>query len=82
MGKFVTPIRMVRTERWKYTNYVGVGEELYDMEADPAEMANLAGSPSRASELERHRALLRAQVEATGDPFFSLKPSPRATTVS
>jgi choline-sulfatase len=82
MGKFVTPIRMVRTERWKYTNYVGVGEELYDMEADPAEMANLAGAPSRASELERHRALLRAQVEATGDPFFSLKPSPRATTVS
>ncbi|NLF31749.1 MAG: sulfatase-like hydrolase/transferase, partial [Planctomycetes bacterium] len=33
MGSLVTPIRMVRTKRYKYNLYLGIGEELYDLAA-------------------------------------------------
>ena len=41
VGPMVTPIRMIRTARWKYTLYLGIGEELYDLENDPHEQHNL-----------------------------------------
>lgn len=38
----VTPGRMVRGPRYKYTHYLeGNGEELYDMKNDPGERKNL-----------------------------------------
>ena len=42
-------------------------EELYDLDADPHETKNLVKDPAFAEELELHRALLEAWVEASGD---------------
>jgi arylsulfatase A-like enzyme len=36
---------MVRTDRWKYSYYVGHADELYDIIDDPGETRNLAADP-------------------------------------
>ncbi|GIU98176.1 MAG: hypothetical protein KatS3mg013_1979 [Actinomycetota bacterium] len=54
----------VRTERYTYVLY-GTGEtELYDLDADPYQLTNLAGAPEVAA--EQHR--LHARVLALCDP--------------
>lgn len=61
--------RMVRTSRFKYCLY-GSGrdrEQLFDMQADPGEMVNLAVESRYAEELFRHRSLLKEWIEETGD---------------
>ena len=39
----------IRTERWRYIQYIDGGEELYDHEADPNEWSNLASLPRYSS---------------------------------
>jgi uncharacterized sulfatase len=59
--------RSVRTERYRYINWqaeTGAGEELYDHDADPREINNLATSPRHASVLEEMRRILKSGWQA------------------
>jgi arylsulfatase A-like enzyme len=58
----------VRTLRLKYITYPALGgaEELYDLNADPYEMTNLAGRESATNEVRSMRGLLqKLQKEAS-----------------
>ena len=50
----------VRTERWRYTTWDDgrQGEELYDHQADPNELKNLASDQQYASIVSEHKALV------------------------
>lgn len=74
-GKFVSPIRMIRTTTHKYTRYLGYGEELYDLERDPLEMTNLATDSAHASILSAMRGRLAQYLESSGDPFLTYQPT-------
>jgi iduronate 2-sulfatase len=58
----------VRTERWRYTEWDGgnKGTELYDHDADPHELHNLAADPVHAKVIEQMRELLREIRPAAG----------------
>ena len=77
MGKMVTPIRMVRAGRWKYNLYLHNGEELYDLDADPHELNNLADRCEFGQAKADLRKRLLAHIERTRDPFFSYQPTDR-----
>ncbi len=52
--------RVVRTERYKFVTFAGdTVEQLFDMEADPGETANLAAGSEHVGVLQEHKALLR-----------------------
>ena len=48
----------IRTERWRFIRYADGSEELYDLQNDPHEWANLAAEPSSATVLAEHRKWL------------------------
>jgi uncharacterized sulfatase len=58
-GKF--PGHSVRTERWRYTewDFGKQGAELYDHDADPHELINLASDPKYADTIAEMKALLK-----------------------
>jgi uncharacterized sulfatase len=60
----------LRTERWRYTEWDGgqAGVELYDHDADPRELKNLAGDPQQAKTLEELKALLAGGWKAALPP--------------
>ena len=57
----------IRTQRYRYSEW-GVdgrdGAELYDHASDPAELKNLAGSPTHAAVAARLSAQLRARIKS------------------
>ncbi len=61
-----TPLIALRQGRWKYTNCAIDPEQLFDMEADPQELTNLAEDPAHAGTLEdfRIQAAARWDLEA------------------
>jgi iduronate 2-sulfatase len=60
----------LRTPRWRYTEWAEgeKGRELYDHDADPRELTNLADSPSHATTVEELSRQLRAAAKATFPP--------------
>jgi arylsulfatase A-like enzyme len=75
LGKRVNPIRMVRTRRWKYVFYLGHGEELYDMDADPWEMTNLADVAEHTKIKADLRERMLTMLRETGDSMFNQTPT-------
>lgn len=70
----ITPGRMIRSKRYKYTHYLeNNSEELYDLKCDAGEKINLAKNPKYATVLKMHRALLSDYIKKTKDDYFSLK---------
>lgn len=69
----VSPGRMIRSARYKYTHYLEGGEELYDLQEDKGETKNLASHPDYAGVLARHRALLDDYIRRTGDDYRQLQ---------
>ena len=63
--------RMVRTSSHKYIAFSegSPRELLFDMENDPGETRNMAGHPSWAEQLARHRRLLAEWIAETDDRF-------------
>ena len=70
--------RAVRDERFKYVQY-DVEErktvQLFDMDADPAEMSNLAEDPEHAGDVERLRDQLADWQKAVDDPLAGQWPA-------
>ena len=65
--------RMVRTARHKYVVYDSGArrEQLFDLAADPGEMANLAYDPKHKAIIAAHRRLLTEWVGRAGDTIAS-----------
>jgi arylsulfatase A-like enzyme len=62
---------MLRERRWKYVWNATAEDELYDLENDPAELANLADSPACRAELARLRRRLVSRLEEIHDPLLN-----------
>ena len=72
--KWVNPIRMIRTARYKYNRYRLYGEELYDLENDPHELVNLAKDPGYAAVKHELAGELQNWQAARGDTEFAQLP--------
>jgi arylsulfatase A-like enzyme len=72
----VRPCRGVRTERYKYIHYFLAPEEfeLYDLQADPAEMHNLYADPDHA-ELTRQLAARTQELRRETGDHYVYKPT-------
>ena len=66
----------VRSGRYRYTLWNGgkAGRELYDEDADPEELENLAAKPEHAETVKRLEGLLRATY---GEALDALPPPPK-----
>jgi iduronate 2-sulfatase len=73
----------LRTERWRYTHWDNgaKGRELYDHQADPKELRNLAELPEFAAETQQLAEQLAEAVKTTTPPSgekIEVKPGPWA----
>ncbi len=71
-GERPTPLRGWRTERWKYVESPGGGEEFYDLQEDPNETRNRIDEREAEASIAAMRASLRTWTEGAGDPWPSV----------
>ncbi|MBL9145728.1 MAG: sulfatase-like hydrolase/transferase [Verrucomicrobiaceae bacterium] len=72
-------MRAVRDDRWKLIRYPQVDKtQLFDLEADPFEITNLADKPEHAVTLAKMKSVLEEQAKAFDDkvPLTVDKPQP------
>ena len=67
----VTDWRMIKRDGIKFVWHRGMAEELFDMEEDPGEVANLASDPAHAGQMKSLRAELGAFLAKTNDPLLA-----------
>lgn len=75
--------RSVRDQRWKLMRYPLVDQtQLFDLEADPLELNNLADNPGHASKVAELLKTLQAEMKHYGDPhpLTVAHPKPAAWT--
>jgi arylsulfatase A-like enzyme len=71
------PVRMIRTERWKYVHRHAYGpHELYDLASDPDERRNLAAEPGQAGRVGELKARMDEWFARHVDPRFDGRLSP------
>ena len=71
--------RAVRDDRWKLIRYPQIDRtQLFDLQADPFEMTNLADKPEHAARVAELTALLEQQQQHFGDtaPLKVANPQP------
>lgn len=66
---FAYETRMIVWGRHKYVFHPGAFDELYDLEADPAELSNLIDSTAHGDVLRECRRRLLRWMRRTGDPL-------------
>jgi N-acetylglucosamine-6-sulfatase len=86
--KWVNPIRMIRTEKFKLNRHIHWGDELYDLKNDPHELTNLlarsslgegvADNPKYAEIKEELGQKLDQWIEEHDDPFYSFNVTSRS----
>ena len=88
VGEDAHATRMIRTERYKLVYYaVGNCRQLFDLEADPCEMTDLAAAPEQRETLDRLTGLLLGELyggdrewvqngELVGLPDRTFQPGP------
>jgi choline-sulfatase len=54
---------MLRFGNWKYCHYVGAPPQLFDLDADPEELIDIAGDPRFAGALAEGERLLRSALD-------------------
>jgi arylsulfatase A-like enzyme len=60
--------RMIRTRQWKLALHTSSPPELYNLEKDPDETANVYTAAANAAVVESLKSQLRAHMQAIGDP--------------
>jgi arylsulfatase A-like enzyme len=61
--------RAVRNDRWKLIRYPLVDRtQLFDLQADPRELNNLADKPEHAAKVQELTALLKKEMAVYDDP--------------
>ncbi len=75
--KWVNPIRMIRTEHYKYNRYREHGEELYDLVQDPEEIKNLVSDSGKLEVRKELKYKLDQWLSDNDDPFDSQNPTTR-----
>lgn len=58
----------LRSDRWAYMRYTDETEELYDMDADPGQLTNLAKNSEHGETLESFRQQLQVLLKSSGEP--------------
>lgn len=71
--------RAVRDERWKLIRYPQVDKtQLFDLQADPHEITNLAGKPEHTAQVRVLTALMEKEQKQFGDKAPLTIPNPKA----